>query len=61
MELEITLKSGQVITTFPTKVEYTGWPRQILMVYHGTKVDEYPFVEIQSFVVKSLQETTIKE
>ena len=51
MELSITLKSGQVIVTFPTKVEYTGWPRQSLKVYHGAKVDEYPFVEIQSFEI----------
>ncbi len=52
MELEIALKSGQLIITFPTKVEYTGWPRQILKVYHGTKVDEYPMVDIQNFTIK---------
>lgn len=52
MELEITLKSGQLIVTFPTKVEYTGWPRQILKVYHGAKVDEYQLVEIQNYVIK---------
>lgn len=51
MELKIKLKSGQEITTFPTRIDFKNWPVKTLFVYHGKKVDQYNLIDIIGFEV----------